>query len=360
MQLSKKEASVVKNVINRWTADNIITPELSKTLSATYEVVSFDWKRVAKYSFWLAICCTLISLSAVLADEWLIALFKRIFTAPDIVKCISLGFISAGLYYLGIRRKRNNPEKVYSNEAIFFLGIVSTAATIAFFGKAVDTGSGHFSLLLLLASIIYGLLGLWFPSKLVWIFSLLSLGSWIGAETGYASGWGAYYLGMNYPLRFVLLGVVLIAASTYFFKQWKDRADFLPSSRIIGLLYLFIALWIMSIFGNYGDSESWQSAKQIELFHWSILFAAASIISIYHGIKYDDGMTRGFGITFIFINLYTRFFEYFWEETHKAIFFAILAISFWYLGSRAEKIWHLDSIRHLTKSTGRNTKNTNS
>ena len=114
---------------------------------------------------------------------------------------------------------------------------------------------------------------------------------------------------------------------------------------------MFIALWIMSIFGNYGDAESWQRAKQIELFHWSILFAAASIASVYHGIKYDDGMTRGFGITFIFINLYTRFFEYFWEGTHKAIFFSILAISFWYLGSRAEKIWHLDSIRHLTSSS---------
>jgi len=142
-----------------------------------------------------------------------------------------------------------------------------------------------------------------------------------------------------------------LAASTYAFKQWRNRSDFLSLTRAIGLLYLFVALWIMSIFGNYGDAESWQRAKQIELFHWSILFAAASIASIYHGIKHDDGMTRGFGITFIFINLYTRFFEYFWEGTHKAIFFSILAISFWYLGSRAEKIWHLDSIRHLTSSS---------
>ena len=61
-------------------------------------------------------------------------------------------------------------------------------------------------------------------------------------------------------------------------------------------------------------------SKADELFHWSILFAVASIASIYHGIKYDDGMTRGFGITFIFISLYTRFFEYF-GGTHKAIFF---------------------------------------
>jgi hypothetical protein len=106
----------------------------------------------------------------------------------------------------------------------------------------------------------------------------------------------------------------------------------------------------MSIFGNYGDMHAWEKVKQIELFHWSLLFGLAAVASIYHGIKEDDGMTRGFGITFLFINLYTRFFEYFWNSTHKAIFFAILAVSFWYLGSRAEKIWNLGGSQKLDKS----------
>jgi hypothetical protein len=239
-----------------------------------------------------------------------------------------------------VKRKYKSPEKEFSNEAIFFLGVLATAASIAFFGEAIDTGSGHFSLLILLAAIVYGILGLWFPSKLVWIFSLLSLGSWMGTETGYVSGWGAYYLGMNYPLRFVLFGTVLTVSSVAFHK-WEARETFLKSTRATGLLYLFIALWIMSIFGNYGDMYEWQEGKQIELFHWSLLFGFAAIASIFHGLKKDDGMTRGFGITFLFINLYTRFFEYFWANTHKAIFFALLAVSFWYIGSRAEKIWNL-------------------
>ncbi|RYZ67173.1 MAG: DUF2157 domain-containing protein, partial [Proteobacteria bacterium] len=59
-----------------------------------------------------------------------------------------------------------------------------------------------------------------------------------------------------------------------------------------------------------------------------------------HGIKIDDGMTKGFGITFLFINLYTRFFELFWDATHKAVIFALLAMSFWLIGSKAEKIWN--------------------
>ncbi len=344
MKLSKKEARVVKSAISTWQDESVIDQAESERLLNSLEVTVFDWKRLAKYSFWMAIASILISLSAVLADEWLITLFEKLFTASAFAKFIACGVIAGVLYYLGLRRQQLKPQKIYSNEAFFLFGVFFTAGAVAFLGDALDTGSGHFSLLLLLASFIYGALGLWFPSKLVWIFSLLSLGSWFGAETGYMSGWGAYYLGMNFPMRFVLFGLALLIISSYAFRLWPSRAEFLAPTRIMGLLYLFISLWIMSIFGNYGDMDKWYDAKQIELFHWSLLFALASIVSIYHGLKYDDAMTRGFGITFILINLYTRFFEYFWEDTHKAIFFALLGLSFWYLGSHAEKIWHLQML----------------
>jgi hypothetical protein len=349
MNVSKKEGRILNDAIARWTETHVISGEEALKLRSSFLVTPFDWKRVAKYSFWIAISCIVIAIASALADEWLMQLLEELFNAPDSVKCIGLGSLSAILYALGLKRKSARPEKIYSNEAIFFLGIATTAASIGFFGKVMDTGSGHFSILLLLASVIYGLLGLWFPSKLVWLFSLLSLGSWFGAETGYVSGWGAYYLGMNYPMRFVLFGLVLVFCGSYVFSHWKSKVEFLRPTRAVGLLYLFIALWIMSIFGNYGDSDSWGSTKQIELFHWSVLFAAASIGAIYHGLKYDDGMTRGFGLTFLFINLYTRFFEYFWEGTHKAVFFAILALSFWFLGSKAEKIWQLGAVRKLSE-----------
>jgi hypothetical protein len=348
MHVSKKEGRVLDQAIANWLDSDVISQTESEKLKGSYQVTSFDWKRVAKYSFWLAISCIVISISSAFADQWLIELFERVFNAPDSVKCIGFAICSGFLYFLGLRRKARFPEKVYSNEAILFLGVATTAASIALLGKVLDSGSGHFSILLLLAAIVYGLLGLWFPSNLIWLFSLLSLGGWFGAETGYASGWGAYYLGMNYPLRFVLFGLVLIFCGSYVFKQWESKRDFLRPTRAIGLLYLFVALWIMSIFGNYGDPENWERAKQIELFHWSLLFALASIAAIFHGVKYDDGMTRGFGLTFIFINLYTRYFEYFWDGTHKAIFFAVLALSFWYLGARAEKIWQLNLVKNLT------------
>lgn len=348
MRLTKKKAKLVEMVIHHWITENVITREEGNKLLNSYEIVKFDWKRLAKYSFWISLTCIVISIGSIIADEVLIELLAKIFRAPDIIKCLFFAVVAGGLYYLGINMRKKRPEKIFNNEAIFFLGVLATAASIAFFGKVIDIGSGHFSLLLLLAAVIYAALGLWFPSKLIWIFALLSLGSWFGAETGYQSGWGAYYLGMNYPIRFVLFGAVLTVLSMLF-KYWQNRREFLKPTRIIGLLYLFIALWIMSIFGNYGDMEKWYQVKQIELFHWSLLFGLASIVSIYHGIKFDDGMTRGFGLTFLFINLYTRFFEYFWNTLHKAIFFALLAVSLWYLGTRAERIWNLSMLKSKKK-----------
>ncbi|MGB1270618.1 MAG: hypothetical protein ACPG5T_00955 [Endozoicomonas sp.] len=52
--------------------------------------------------------------------------------------------------------------------------MVGIAIAVFFLGKALDTSSGHFSLLILLASLVYLLLGGW----LAWFFVLLVLWYW--------------------------------------------------------------------------------------------------------------------------------------------------------------------------------------
>lgn len=340
MRVNRNQANTLKAAIAHWNRNGLLDEKSTSALQQDIEVVPFDWKRLAKYSFWVAMICIVTSVGAVLADKALLALLESIFNAPHIVKFFGLAIVSSFIYWAGIRRRAIHPSKVFSNEAILFFGVMATAGAIYQLGRAFDTGSGHFSLLLLLSFFVYGALGYYFKSSLIWLFSIISFGSWMGTETGYASGWGAYYLGMNFPLRFVLFGGVLTGAALWLErKSWFEY--FFRSTLAMGLLYLFIALWIMSIFGNYGDMSSWRQVNQIELFHWSLLFGSASGLAIYHGLKFDNGMTKGFGVTFLMINLYTRFFEYFWDSVHKAIIFALLGISFWFLGSHAEKIWNL-------------------
>jgi len=45
------------------------------------------------------------------------------------------------------------------------------------------------------------------------------------------------------------------------------------------------------------------------------------------------------------INLYSRYFEYLWDITDKTIFFSILALSFWMIGRKAEKIWNVEFLK---------------
>jgi hypothetical protein len=135
------------------------------------------------------------------------------------------------------------------------------------------------------------------------------VGIWFGAQTGYLSGWGCYYFGMNYPLRFVLLGLILVAIA-YPLEKLPKFQFLARSTLVMALLYGFMALWLLSIFGNIGSRAVWLKTKQIELFHWSLLFGFAACASIFHGLRFNEAITKGFGITFLFINIYTRFFEF--------------------------------------------------
>jgi hypothetical protein len=127
-------------------------------------------------------------------------------------------------------------------------------------------------------------------------------------------------------------------------------ALFFGTTRVIGLLYLFIALWILSIWGNYQGYEDWHNAGHWELLHWSLYFGFAAAGAIYLGLRHDIAVLRGFGLTFLGINLYTKYFEYFWDGMHKAVFFAILGITFWVVGSRAETIWQMKGLRRHVRT----------
>lgn len=350
----KRQHRLLSQAIERWRTDGVISRDIAETLRGSIVPARFDWKRVAGYSFLIAIACLVIAVSAAVADRFLMDLLARLFSASAVAKSLAFAAVAALVFVWALARRARAPEKTYSNEALFFVGVLALAGAVAFFGQAIDRGTGHYSVLFLLAAVLYMLLGLGFPSRQVWVFGLVSLGAWMGTETGYVSGWGAYYLGMNYPLRFVLFGASLtvLGFATGFLAAPRPSISLgarlglvAPQTKVIGLLYLFIALWIMSIFGNYGDMERWRRASSLELAHWSVIFGVVALLAIWYGLREDDGVTRGFGLTFLFINLYTRFFEYFWDSLHKAVFFAILAASFWLLGSRAEKIWRLGEPR---------------
>jgi uncharacterized membrane protein len=92
---------------------------------------------------------------------------------------------------------------------------------------------------------------------------------------------------------------------------------------IFGLLYLNLSLWFLTLFGKPLD--------------WILAFTAAGIAQIVAGARLRDARFTGFGIVFLAIDLYTRYFEHFWDRLSLGVFFLLagaLAMAFGYLFER--------------------------
>ena len=340
MYITKAKAQIIKQAIEDWRNEGLLDEEKASQLENSIEVTSFDWKRLARYSFIISVICIAIAVGSLVS----LPLFAILFINP-VIRLIIASVSSGIMYYFAINRMKNRPLRTYSNEAIMLMAVLTTAWAVAEIGVIFGFGSDRFSVLILLACIIYLFIGWQTKSALVWLFALISLGAWLGAETGYISGWGAYYFGMNYPLLFVIFGGFVTAAALAL-ENFKDFKPLYKVSLKVGLFYLFMALWIMSIYGNK-TSGFWLRAGLLELFGWVLLFAVAAIWAIWYGMKKDSSILRGYGIVFLLINIYTRFFEYFWDVLHKGIFFGIIGLSLWLLASKAELIWRTLEPKHF-------------
>lgn len=344
LDLDKQESEFLSQAISHWEKEGFIDKPVADKLRTSYDVKGFDWMRLAKYSFWIALICGATSFGWFIIDDAFLNYISKLYYTPNIVIAIMAGVAAAGLFFWSRRLKKISPEKVFSNEAVTFMAVLFTALCIAYLGKTFDNGSGHYSILFLISVFVYGILAWNMDSRLIWLFALISLGSWFGSETGYQTHWGYYFLGMNYPLRFVLFGIVVVSAGAIL-KSRPWFRHFADITYITGLVYLFLSLWFLSVFGNYANFDQWWAVKQITLFYWGIIAATFFGGFLLYGLKNNDIIAREFGISFLIILIYTKYFEYFWTNTNKPLFFAILAISFWFIGRKAEKIWNVRSAK---------------
>ena len=113
MRLPRKQADLLHDVIERWKQEGVLPDAQAGQLTSTIEVQPFDWRRLAKYSFWAAIFCLVTAVSSALADRILVQLIERLFATPHIIKCVGMVIVATGLYWWGVRRRGLDPAQVY-------------------------------------------------------------------------------------------------------------------------------------------------------------------------------------------------------------------------------------------------------
>lgn len=345
MVVNKKQAKLIESCIKDWVEKGYIDTSTAAKLNSAYQVRElkkpvFDWKNLSLIAFFFSVMCILLSTALFISDKWLMTFVDALVDTSDTLKAIFFMILSGGLYYWASLSKRQHPDRIYSNEALFMFGSVSLAFALTYVSFVLHLEKGDFPILILLATIIFGAVAIYLHSSLTWYLALVAFTVWFGTETGYLSDWDTHLWGMNYPLRFVFFGLLMLGLSALF-KRFHRTAQFVQSTFATGLVGLFFSFWLLSIFGNYGDWEAWSEVSQLRFIFWVFVLGAASMGAIYFGLKKDNQIAREVGVVFLLLNLYTRYFEYFWDSLHKVAFFAILAASFWIIGKKAESIWNL-------------------
>ena len=343
MQITQEQEKTIKLAISYWEGQQLISTATAETLRQSYNVTSasssFDWKNFSLLAFFFSVSCIVLATVLFLLDDWLMGLVNRWLGASAVAKCGIFLLLALFTFALGLRRRRRFPLQKFSNEALLIFGAIFIAFFLTYLSEALQMEEGNFPVFVGLGAIIYGFIAIYIKSHLLWGISLVSFTIWYGMETFYWSQEQYRFLGMNFPLRYVFFGILLLIGS-FGIKKTTLMKNFYQLTYYSGLIILLASLWMFSIFGNQADLTTWNSIPQYQFWYAVLLLTGICVTTIWWGLNKNDRLTAEIGIFFILLNIYTRYFEYAWEGLHPVVFFSVLALSFWLIGKKAEGVWN--------------------
>jgi hypothetical protein len=173
----------------------------------------------------------------------------------------------------------------------------------------------------LLTALAYGL-----RNRLILTHAAVCFFVYFGGETGYISGWGAYWLKMNYPARFLAAGLGFLAVAAV--HATRLRGVYQSFDRVyahLGFLVIHLAFWFFALFGYFGEEPDWTDNAGQRL-AFSVLWAAVCVASIWAAGVTGQRMLRGYGLTFLIIDIYTFYFQFVVAHSAEAWWLHLLLV----------------------------------
>ena len=238
--------------------------------------------------------------------------------------------------------------------ALVFLGCVMFGVDILLLALIYDLKAEH-AWAMMMDSIAWIAVAYLVKSRLVLFLALIGVTSWFGAEVGYL--WGGYWIYLGRPFHFIGLGALMIAISGL--HAWSGQRSFAVPYAVVGLQLIYLSSLILSIFDVQKGFHAveWQAPLAVWLMLYGpYLLAALAVLflfclmlltnviawtpgprefwfialltlltsaGIYLGIAWESAVFVNTSIVFFAINIYTRFYEYFWDAMPKSLFFIV-------------------------------------
>lgn len=299
----KRMKHIMRAEVGKLRREEIIDSKTYGELLARYPVERWDFSSLSR---WFLI------FGAIVFSAGIFILGKEIFEFTLTKLAVGLGILIASCFFTGWRLRSSNLS--WTRRAIELVGGLSIIGLSFTLGVIYSSGSGNWPALLLIDMCVLLPLVYFLRNVLLLILTVIVFFTWFGGVTGYVSGWGMYWFGMNYPMRFLIVGLLMAGISLIhrnmetnklqaydgFFKVWLSG----------GIFFSEMSLWLMSLFGNFGSifDAYRESAGEVVLFN--VLWAAFNVVLLLLGSRYGLRMLRGYAITFLVIQGYT---VYFWQ-----------------------------------------------
>ena len=307
--------------VTAWHQQGLIDQSLLETLLPRYETHSRFLSALLK---WLGLFAIFLLGLAVLA-------FIASASDSALLAAILLATVGGGFWYFGLQFA-TDPRQTRP----FTGSVLITASLAAAFGVFMllqigllgeDHAERNIPLMLLLTGVLATLTAYCYHLRWPLLLGLLAFFHGLGVWHTYG-GQGAYFADIQDPKWMAVIALITIGIGL-----WHERRLELSVLRrcvgfgalylIFGLLYLNLSLWFLTLPRGPLD--------------WVLIFTAASITQIIVGARLHDARFTGFGIVFLAIDLYTRYYEHFWDQLSLGVFFllgGVLAMAFGYACER--------------------------
>ena len=282
--------------------------------------------------------------------------------SPDHYQALLAGFgclIAWGLFHiLGVRlRKKSEQEQIQLGQlqekelrlgtSSLTIGYIAAAIAWQCFNNVISplALSSHpvslpwFSF----AGVIFFLtLAYRMKDQIALLFGIGFTAQSVGLFTAYT--FASYWIAVQMPVIQMLVGVLMLFIGLWHIEKVKGREEhfeflFGRTYEWTGLLFIYLALWMMSIWGITRQEHAWMPAPDVELWIGNLLFIAACLASLFYGAAHEDRMFFNFGLTFFIIESYTLFFSHVWATLGTAVGSLILGFMLIATGYVLRKLW---------------------
>ncbi|MCL2345297.1 MAG: hypothetical protein FWC58_05550 [Desulfobulbus sp.] len=315
--MKKAVAALLAGESADWHQRGLIGAALAQQLGQRYDRPEQAWSHLTS---WLGFIGIFLLAQAALS---LVGLFSQSAGLTGVL----MGAAAVGFWHAGIRLATDPAQRhAVTGSALVTVGLATAYGAMLLLSSALshefDFGLNRVFIVLLITGALS--LATAYRHGLRWplLLALLCFFHGLGAWHQYA-GHGAYVADIQDPPT-----MAWIAGAAAVFGLWHQQAEEGQLARyvgfgrlyvIFGLIYLNCSLWFISLSRGYYDSDIGQLG-------WVLIFSAACIAQIVAGARLKDSKLVGFGIVFLGIDLYTRFFEQFWDRLSLGLFLTLAGL----------------------------------